>query len=626
MSTSRRLVGKGVDGKKSLDHTLALLAGLAGFALYARTLAPSVLISDAGEYQFVLPQLGIAHPTGYPLYTMLGHLWSRLPLGSPAYRTNLLSAVCGALALSLLYLTFRQVTERRPLALLSALFLGATPTYWSQMVVAGSYAPNALIFVALVYFGLQCLEGRKGLGPVMLLYGIGLAHHRTTILATPAIAYLVWLERRSQWSKQRVARLATLVLVPNLSWLYIPIRAHQLGRQDLDTLGKLLEFVSGKTFSYYLFMGGWARLSKEVSSWWALMRGDLGWPTMVVALGGLVLLLRSRRRVGVFTLLIYLAHLGFNLSYRIGNIHMYYIPSYVLLLLWATVCVEQSLGWIERRMRSRPCLRTVGVQGVVAGLFCMTLIRVAMLYPSMDMSRDRSVEDFWLDALSAPLVPGSTVFTDWNMHTPLVYYQRVEERRRDLRPAIVSKEAVAQALDRGETVYAVDLPPVKSVALSTMGPLIELRAQPRTGADVSIAHPADVGYGECLRLHGYDVARLRRDASGALRYLVTLYWSSSGGGACDLGITVRLYANERLLAQTDSRPVRGLYPLERWRPDEVVIDTYVLRLPADCALPLQADLVVAAYQSSTLEPLVVEEGGESLVRLGPVQLSSDGLK
>jgi len=54
--------------------------------LYAATAGPSVveLFDDSLEFQLVLPTFGIAHPTGYPLYTLLGGLWSRVlfPFGT----------------------------------------------------------------------------------------------------------------------------------------------------------------------------------------------------------------------------------------------------------------------------------------------------------------------------------------------------------------------------------------------------------------------------------------------------------------------------------------------------------------------------------------------------------------
>ncbi|MDT8322985.1 MAG: DUF2723 domain-containing protein [Bacteroidota bacterium] len=79
-----------------------LLASLGVFALtlvnYVLTLAPSVDFIDAGELAAVAHGWGIAHPTGYPLFTLAAGTWAQLPLGDGIYRLNLLAAVLSAAA------------------------------------------------------------------------------------------------------------------------------------------------------------------------------------------------------------------------------------------------------------------------------------------------------------------------------------------------------------------------------------------------------------------------------------------------------------------------------------------------------------------------------------------------
>lgn len=81
----------------SRPGTDALIAGalaLATLCLYLATLLPDVGAGDIAEFQRAAPTLGLPHPTGYPLYMILGWLWSHLPLGGTmAWRMNLLSAV-----------------------------------------------------------------------------------------------------------------------------------------------------------------------------------------------------------------------------------------------------------------------------------------------------------------------------------------------------------------------------------------------------------------------------------------------------------------------------------------------------------------------------------------------------
>ena len=62
----------------------------------ALALLPGVAFWDTGEFQTVGPVMGTAHPTGFPTYVLLGWLASVVlqPFGEPAFRMNLLSAIC----------------------------------------------------------------------------------------------------------------------------------------------------------------------------------------------------------------------------------------------------------------------------------------------------------------------------------------------------------------------------------------------------------------------------------------------------------------------------------------------------------------------------------------------------
>ena len=77
---------------------------LACLALYLPTLNPAFRADDSPETAATAVILGIQHPPAYPLQTLVGRLASRLPLGSEAWRLNLMAAVLGALACALLSL------------------------------------------------------------------------------------------------------------------------------------------------------------------------------------------------------------------------------------------------------------------------------------------------------------------------------------------------------------------------------------------------------------------------------------------------------------------------------------------------------------------------------------------
>src|SRR5215213_3410575 len=123
--TIRAIIGR--------DGALCLALTLGALALYMATLLPGIGSGDTAEFQRVAPTLGVAHPTGYPLYTMLGWLWSHLPLGgTPAWRMNLFSAATAALAVGALFLAARALGQARSVAAAVALTLAVSSTFWSQ--------------------------------------------------------------------------------------------------------------------------------------------------------------------------------------------------------------------------------------------------------------------------------------------------------------------------------------------------------------------------------------------------------------------------------------------------------------------------------------------------------------
>jgi hypothetical protein len=114
------------------------LAGLGVFALvlvlYLKTLSPTVLylqdpkLLDAVMIQMQVAVLGITHPTGYPTYLMLTHLFTYMPFGDPAYRVNLASAVYAALAVVAVYAAGLLLSRRIVAAAAGALVFGPRPS------------------------------------------------------------------------------------------------------------------------------------------------------------------------------------------------------------------------------------------------------------------------------------------------------------------------------------------------------------------------------------------------------------------------------------------------------------------------------------------------------------------
>jgi hypothetical protein len=197
------------------------------FAVYLATLAPTVVGGDSGELIAVGATLGVAHPPGYPLYTLLAKLFTFVPGGSVAQRVNLLSAVCGALAAGLLCRAVRRLTGDAWCGAAAAGLLAFSPLVWPYAVTAEVFPLNNLMVAALLLLLVEAdrVEGaalRRGLCAFALVSGLALSNHHTSVFViAPFGAYLLW-RARMLLDARLVALVAGAGLVGLLPYAYLP--------------------------------------------------------------------------------------------------------------------------------------------------------------------------------------------------------------------------------------------------------------------------------------------------------------------------------------------------------------------------------------------------------------------
>src|SRR5205823_13993109 len=168
----------------------AVLAALLAWIAYLATLTPTIAWGDSPELVSAAYQLGIPHPTGYPLFMLLGHLAIRiLPWGDAAYRMNLLSALFGALAVGIAHRLVGRVTGSMFAAWVAALALALAPLFWSQAVIAEVYALSALLVLCLLYQIAVWDEtgDLQNLRLAAFFTGLNLAHHLSVSLLAPGL-------------------------------------------------------------------------------------------------------------------------------------------------------------------------------------------------------------------------------------------------------------------------------------------------------------------------------------------------------------------------------------------------------------------------------------------------------
>lgn len=658
-----------------IDRAIGSGLALAAFGLYLATLAPTVLEADGGEFQFVPWLPGIAHPTGYPLYILLGWLWTHLlPIGEVAWRMNLLSAVLAAAAVGLTYTVARQMLDRTlhdtplPARIIAAVMAAATfavsHTFWSQALIAEVYALHALFVAALLGLALSYVFSNPGSIPsdaweisrfarndirsklLALTLGLSLTHHRTIVLLLPALVlFLLTANRtptqslpllgggqgggpRSMVSGRFLLTHTALLVGPLLLYLYLPLIAPSTpyATLNLSETQRLVLYDNswqgfwrhsmGSVFSGELKPGAAGLDRLELT--WQLLRQQVGWVGVILALAGLMTL--WQRRQGALLLLTGLSSVvfvAFNLIYFIGDVFVLFVPLWLFVCLWLglgslglahwlaqyfvqskTGSVNSSPGFeaMEKRLGQR-IYHFVTLSLAALGLL-LPAVLLATRYPELDQSHNSAARERWQAILAEPLPEGAILLSnDRNEIMPLWYYQYVEGRRPDvlgLFPLIVPEPAYAnvgrvldQALASGRPVYLIK--PMTGLeikaGLSPAGSLF--RATPHQAPPAHLLNlklpeitlSASPSVTETITLLGYDLSPAKIHPGTA--FTVTLHWQASQPLSLDYTSYVHLVnSNGQGLTQSDHRPGGDFYPSHYWQTGEIVRDPHLLTVPA----------------------------------------------
>jgi hypothetical protein len=212
--------------RKKRPPWAGLLTGCCALAVYLATLSPTVEGGDSGEFIVVAFVRGIAHPPGYPLHALLGHLLTLLPLGTVAWRVNLLSAACDGLAAALLAQAVASWTGRSWPGVLSGVAFAFSPLVWPYAVTAEVFPLNNLFAAGLVLISVEATHRPGGWLPWAAFWlGLGLTNHHTLVfLGAPVVAYVLLLERGGM-SPRRLALTGVGFAAGLVPYAYLPLAA-----------------------------------------------------------------------------------------------------------------------------------------------------------------------------------------------------------------------------------------------------------------------------------------------------------------------------------------------------------------------------------------------------------------
>ena len=463
---------------RALDTLIAFILFAICLLLYNATLTPGLSYAspDGNELTTVAATLGLAHPTGYPLFTWLGFLFTRLPFGEVAHRTNLMCAILGAGGVALLYLIARRVEVSSAIAAFTALLFGVSATFWSQAVITEVYAPNvfmlALTVLLLLAWSCHCKRSEATLAlhasagvsksqlgvtsahkPCLamtkelwfiafaLAFGLSLGTHMSNLGFAPAYTVFVLL---TDWRilKRPLTILIALIafIIGVAQFLWIPLKAATVNdplilRIPLKTLAGMYVYTLG-AFSSLRFAFPITALPDRVMIYWGYLLQNF--TPIGVALGvfGMwVLLFRHPKRFWLF-MLMYFVNVLFFTQYKVFDLDVFFIPAHFVFAIFVGVGAQQLLDGLRGAL-ARWCAspRVISVAATLA-IMVFLLIPIAALAAgsARDNNRatDTAIGDFYKNVYA--ILPRDSVLVSRRgvFGYDAYYWQKVSHVRPDV--------------------------------------------------------------------------------------------------------------------------------------------------------------------------------------------------
>ena len=432
--------------KKHSKTLFSLIIFFLSYTVYVLTAAPGVTFTDSGELAGVCVTLGIAHPTGYPLFVLLGHLWTFLPLPySFIYSLNLFVGMLTALSsvvffrVLLLIFNYFETKEKRkkinPNSLMligfaSAMTYSYATTIWAQGVALEVYSLQLLVFNLIIHEIFKASSKKENsemhyfVG--VLFIGLGFSNHMTTLLVLPAVIFLFFKNpgEKPELAPNKFALLLMLIipLFVGLSlYLYLPLRAAINPEFNWGWVSrswdKFIYHVQGKQYQIWMFSDS-SYILINLKKFINLVPYQLGWIGIVPFLYGLYRSFKLSGSMFIFLLLLIVSCLVYSLNYSIHDIDSYFSLAFIAILIFMAIGIY-GLAQINYKY--------------VALFFAIPVISLVMNYSANNRSDEYLVPEYTknlVDNLDSNAVIISSQWDYWC--SAFWYYQRVEGYRSDV--------------------------------------------------------------------------------------------------------------------------------------------------------------------------------------------------
>jgi transmembrane protein TMEM260 (protein O-mannosyltransferase) len=459
----------------------AAAVGVAAFVLYLATLLPDMDLGDTPSFQTRIGTLLLTPRDAYPLYTAIGTVFHWIVKGTPAHALNLASAVEGALACAVIVLVGVELSGSVAAAAAAALLFASSYTFWSQSIIAEVYALH-LIFVALTLL-LALRWARqptlRRLAVLLATYALGFGNHLSMILLAPGLVIYLFAAAPGGWRSMLAPRVLAVAAVCagtgalqyawNLHTLWLlPDPPHGM----VDALQRFWFDVTKADWRETMVLEVPRAMAADHAAMYAFdLNQQFGPAGPLFAIVGLARLIRTSWRQAVLVVIVYLANVLFALGYNVGDTHVFYLPSHLMIALLAAPALVLLGGVLRQR------------HVAVALLVAYVAARTWRDFPALDRSDDDRPAKV-LAALTAGLDDRHAILlTDlnWQIQNGLSYFGKeiAPHLAYERMPAVILY-APALVADNASISREVALTERARAELTdAYGPLIESVRDPR---------------------------------------------------------------------------------------------------------------------------------------------------
>lgn len=427
------------------------------FFVYYLTTNRHLTFTDNGELMAVCRSLGIAHPTGYPLFTILGYIWSLLPLWeNKTFQMNLFSAFWTALSAVLFYFSNVELLKilaknfgglkRLPISeknqfhiflasLIPTLVYSFGLVIWREATSLEVYSLQLFLFNTLFYVVFLALNKNFDLKIILVLglvLGLSFSNHLTTVLFVPVILFLFFFEFNGTVSFRLKKSTKLLPLVPffvlGLSlYLYLPVRSSQSPLFNWGWVSRSFDkfwyHVSGKQYRVWMFSSADV-VGVNFEKFLNALTNQFHWISLPIIIIGVFFLLRRNKCLFWILFISIISCLLYSLNYQIHDIETYFS----LALIGLSFFLGVGIFFIYLRVHNYYIIT-----------FIMPLLLLFNNYKKSDESNQKLVETYTrivVDNLDSNAI---IISSQWDYFCSAFWYlQQIEKYRTDV--VLIEKE------------------------------------------------------------------------------------------------------------------------------------------------------------------------------------------